>query len=510
MPAQFGVIGLAVMGENLALNLADHGIQVAVYNRTSERTRQFIKGAAAGRPVQPTYSLTELVAHLERPRRVLLMVKAGPPVDAVLQQLVPHLDEGDLVIDGGNSHFRDTERRGEWLAQKGLSYIGMGISGGEEGARHGPSLMPGGPREAYQQLETLLEKIAARADAGPCVTYVGARGAGHFVKLVHNGIEYGDMQLIAEAYDLLRRRAGIPPRQLAEVFDAWNQSELQSYLLEITARIVDFPDDQGTGDVLLDRIDDQAGQKGTGKWTTQAALDLGVPIPTITAAIDARLLSALQGERRRAAEVYRGMVGAGGSEAPDPRFTVPFPVQGNARDNLIEGVRRSLYAARVSTYAQGFALLAAASREYDYGLDLPEIARIWTGGCIIRAALLDNVRDAFRRAPELPSLLLDPGFARAVADRLDAWREVVGQAQRWGIPVPAFSAALAYLDGYRSQRLPSNLLQAQRDYFGAHTYRRTDRPGSFHTVWVQKEEGACPAVPARTEEVAAPHSRVES
>jgi 6-phosphogluconate dehydrogenase len=376
----------------------------------------------------------------------------------------------------------------------------MGISGGEQGARHGPSLMPGGPREAYQRLEPLLQKIAARAAAGPCVTYVGTRGAGHFVKMVHNGIEYGDMQLIAEAYDLLRRGAGIPPPELAEVFDTWNQGELRSYLLEITARIVAFPDDQGTGEVLLDRIDDRAGQKGTGKWTTQAALDLGVPIPTITAAIDARFLSALQGERRRAVEVYRGIVGSGASEAPDPRFTALFPVQGNARDNLIEGVRRSLYAARVCTYAQGFTLLAAASREYDYGLDLAEIARIWTGGCIIRAALLDDIRDAFRRAPALPSLLLDPGFARGVADRLGAWREVVGQAQRWGIPAPAFTAALAYLDGYRSQRLPSNLLQAQCDYFGAHTYRRTDRPGSFHTAWVQKEEGARPAVPIRTAE----------
>ncbi len=485
MSEQFGVIGLAVMGENLALNLSDHGVEVAVYNRTPERTRRFIEGAAAGRPIQPAYSLADLVARLGRPRRLLLMVKAGPPVDAVLQELLPHLDEGDLVIDGGNSHFRDTERRGEWLGEKGLSYVGLGISGGEEGARHGPSLMPGGPREAFRRLEPILRKIAAQASAGPCVTYVGSRGAGHFVKMVHNGIEYGDMQLIVEAYDLLRRGAGIAPGELAEVFDAWNRGELRSYLVEITARIVAFPDDRATGDMLLDRIDDRAGQKGTGRWTTQAALELGVPIPTITAAVDARLLSALQDERRRAAEVYRGMVGAGSGEAPDPRFAALFPVQGGAREDLIEGLRRALYAARVCTYAQGFALLAAASAEYGYGLDLAEVARIWTGGCIIRAALLDDVREAFRRAPALPNLLLDPGIARAVTDRLDAWRGVVGQAQRWGIPVPALSAALAYLDGYRSPGLPSNLLQAQRDYFGAHTYQRTDRPGSFHTEWAR-------------------------
>jgi 6-phosphogluconate dehydrogenase len=488
MPAQFGVIGLAVMGENLVLNLADHGVEVAVCNRTAERTHRFIEGAAAGRPIRPAYSLAELVARLERPRRVLLMVKAGPPVDAVLQELLPHLEKGDVVIDGGNSHFRDTERRGEWLGEKGLLYVGLGISGGEEGARRGPSLMPGGPREAFQRLEPVLRKIAAQTGAGPCVTYVGSRGAGHFVKMVHNGIEYGDMQLIAETYDLLRRGAGIPPDRLAEVFHAWNQGELRSYLLEITARIVAFPDDRGTGDVLLDRIDDRAGQKGTGQWTTQAALELGVPIPTITAAVDARLLSGLQSERQQAAEVYRGMVGARSTQVPDPHFTASLHVEGSARENLIEGMRRALYAARVCTYAQGFALLTTVSREYDYGLDLTEIARIWTGGCIIRAALLDDVREAFRRAPALPNLLLDPGIARAVADRLDAWRDVVGQAQQWGIPVPAFSAALGYFEGYRSPRLPSNLVQAQRDYFGAHTYQRNDRPGNFHTKWAQANE----------------------
>lgn len=497
MATQFGIIGLAVMGENLALNLADHGIEVAVYNRSPERTGNFIEGVAAGRPIRPTYALAELVARLQRPRRVLVMVKAGPPVDAVLQELVPHLEKGDLVIDGGNSHFLDTERRGEWLGTQGVPYVGMGISGGEEGARRGPSLMPGGSREAFDSLESALRKIAAQTGAGPCVTYVGSRGAGHFTKMVHNGIEYGDMQLIAEAYDLLRHGAGMPPAQLAEVFNTWNQGELQSYLLEITAQIVAFPDDQGTGDVLLDRIDEGAGQKGTGRWTTQAALDLGVPIPTITAAVDARLLSALQGERQQAAEIYGGLVGLG--ESAEPRFTGRLLVTEEARENLVKEVRQAFYAARVCIYAQGFALLAGASHAYDYRMDLAEIARIWTGGCIIRATLLDDVRDVFRRAPALPNLLNDPIIARGVADRFNAWRGALGQAQRWGIPMPAFSSALAYLDGFRSPRLPSNLVQAQRDYFGAHTYQRNDRPGVFHTKWAKGDTDGS-ATPDRTGE----------
>ena len=474
MSEQIGVIGLAVMGENLVLNLADHEVSVAVYNRTAERTRKFMEGAARGRPVHAAQSLAELAGRLERPRRVLLMVKAGAPVEAVLEELVPHLEQGDIVIDGGNSHFRDTERRAERLAGKGLHYVGMGISGGEEGARHGPSMMPGGPRPAYDQLESLLKKIAAQSDSGPCVAYVGTRGAGHFVKMVHNGIEYGDMQLIAEAYDLLRRGAGLSPARLAEVFDAWNQEELRSYLIEITGRIVAFPDDQGTGAVLLDRIDDRAGQKGTGKWVTQAALDLDVPVPTITAAVDARLLSGRKDERLKAAEVYRGSAQAGRTPGAD---------QPGAGMELIEGVRRALYAAKICSYAQGFALLAEGSREYDYGLDLAEIARIWKGGCIIRAAFLDRIRVAFRRDPRLPNLLLDPDFAREIGERHAAWRRTIGLAQQWGIPVPALSASLSYFDAYRSPRLPANLLQAQRDYFGAHTYERTDRPGVFHTDW---------------------------
>ena len=487
MLEQIGIIGLAVMGENLVLNLADHGVSVAVYNRTAERTRKFTEGVAQGRPIHAAFSLAELAGRLERPRRVLLMVKAGPPVDAVLEELVPHLEPGDIVIDGGNSHFPDTERRGERLAAKGLQYVGMGVSGGEEGARHGPSLMPGGPRPAYEQLEPLLRNIAAQTDSGPCVTYVGTRGAGHFVKMVHNGIEYGDMQLIAEAYDLLRRGAGVSPVQLAEVFDTWNQGELRSYLIEITARIVAFPDDQGTGDVLVNRIDDCAGQKGTGKWTTQAALDIGVPVPTITAAVDARLLSDLKDERQKAVEVYRGRAGTDSSGVADRAITaVPPSLPGPAKE-VIDEVRQGLFAAKVCAYAQGFALLAAGSRAYGYGLDLAEIARIWKGGCIIRAAILDRIRAAFRGDPGLPNLLLDPDFAREIAERQDSWRRTLGRAQQWGIPVPAFSASLVYFDGYRSPRLPAYLLQAQRDYFGAHTYERTDRPGVFHTHWTQAE-----------------------
>ncbi|MBI2806702.1 MAG: NADP-dependent phosphogluconate dehydrogenase [Planctomycetes bacterium] len=485
MSEQIGIIGLAVMGENLVLNLTDHGASVGVYNRTAERTRKFIEGPAAGRPVRAASSVAELVGRLERPRRVLLMVKAGPPVDAVLDELVPHLEPGDIIIDGGNSHFRDTERRAERLAQKGLLYVGMGVSGGEEGARHGPSLMPGGPRPAYEQLEPLLKKIAAQTDSGPCVTFVGTGGAGHFVKIVHNGIEYGDMQLIAEAYDLLRRGAGLSSAQLAEVFDTWNQGELRSYLIETTARVVAFPDDQGTGDMLIDRIDDRAGQKGTGKWTTQAALDLGVPVPTITAAVDARLLSALKIERQKAAEVYPSRAGTNSNGAADRGISVDPAGLSVAAKEVIDEVRQGLYVAKVCSYAQGFALLAAGSREYGYGLDLSEIARIWKGGCIIRAALLDPIHAAFRGDPGLSNLLLDTGFAREIAGRLGAWRRVVGRAQQWGIPVPAFSASLAYFDSYRSARLPANLVQAQRDYFGAHTYERIDRPGIFHTDWTK-------------------------
>jgi 6-phosphogluconate dehydrogenase len=472
MPEEFAVIGLAVMGENLVLNLSDHGVSTAVFNRTAERTKKFIEGRGAGRNIHATYSLAELVGRLQRPRKILLMVQAGKPVDDQIQGLVPLLDKGDILIDGGNSLFRDTERRFEDVTAKGLHYIGTGVSGGEEGARYGPSIMPGGTRQAYEALEPILTKIAAKTDSGPCVTYVGDRSGGHFVKMVHNGIEYGDMQLICEAYDILRRGAGLTPKELADVFAEWNRGELQSFLIEITAKIVAFPDDQGTGDALIDHIDDRAGQKGTGKWTTQAALDLGLPIPTITAAVDARLISSLKEQRLKAAEIYRSATAPNAATA-DAR----------GRKELIDVVRKALYAAKICSYAQGFAMLAAASQEYKYGLHLGEVARIWKGGCIIRAIFLDRIRTAFQRDPQLPNLLLDSDFSRDINERQDALRRTVGLALGWGIPTPAFSASLAYFESYRSPRLPANLLQGQRDYFGAHTYQRTDRPGTFHTEW---------------------------
>jgi 6-phosphogluconate dehydrogenase len=471
MPEQIAVVGLAVMGENLVLNLNDHGFAVAVFNRTAERTKKFIETRAKGRSIHGTYSLPELVGRLEKPRKILLMVQAGAPVDVVIQDLLPLLEPGDIVIDGGNSLYRDTERRFKDVTAKGFRYIGTGVSGGEEGARYGPSIMPGGTREAYEHLEPILTKIAAKTDTGPCVTYIGARSAGHFVKMVHNGIEYGDMQLICEAYDLLRHVAGLTPPQLAEVFGTWNQGELKSFLIEITANIVNFPDDQGTGKPLIDVIEDRAGQKGTGKWTTQAALDLGQPIPTITAAVDARLISSMKDQRLKAAEVYG-----------KPSLAA---LQGGA--TLVDDIRKALYAAKICSYAQGFTMLEAASKEYEYGLNFGEIARIWKGGCIIRAVFLDRIRTAFERNPGLPNLLVDPDFAREIKDRHEALRRVVGLAIQQGVPTPAFSASLAYFDSYRSPRLPANLLQAQRDYFGAHTYQRTDKPGTFHTEWLAKK-----------------------
>ena len=470
MADDIAVVGLAVMGENLVLNLNDHGFEVAVYNRTAERTKKFVEGEAKGRTIHPAYSLKELVGMLKKPRRILLMVQAGAPVDAVIQELLPLLEKGDILIDGGNSHYPDTERRFKFVAEKGFEYVGSGVSGGEEGARYGPSIMPGGTPEAYKHLEPILTKIAAQTDSGPCVAYIGARSAGHFVKMVHNGIEYGDMQLICEAYDLLRHVAGLSPAKLEEVFTAWNQSELQSYLIEITSKIVNFPDDQGGSGVLIDKIEDKAGQKGTGKWTTGAALDLGQPIPTVTAAVDARILSSMKDQRLAAAKVY-------GKETPKPA----------AGPELVDQVRKALYAAKICSYAQGFAMLSAASKEYNYGLKLGEIARIWKGGCIIRAIFLDRIKNAFERDAALPNLLVDPDFAKEIKERHDALRKVIGLAMQVGVPTPAFSASLAYLDSYTSPRLPANLLQGQRDFFGAHTYQRTDKAGTFHTEWTKKK-----------------------
>jgi len=458
---------MGTMGQNLALNIEHHGFSVAVYNRTAARTREFMERRAAGKNIVAGYTIEEFVGLLKTPRKIMMMVKAGPPVDAVIEQLKPHLEPGDIIIDGGNSFFGDTERREKDLAALGIHFIGTGISGGEYGALHGPSIMPGGPREAYELVEPIFKAIAAKVNGDPCVTYIGPRGAGHYVKMVHNGIEYGDMQLIAESYDLLSRGAGLSAAELHQIFADWNRGELSSYLIKITADIFAKVDEE-TGKPLVDVILDEAKQKGTGKWTSQNALDLGVPTPTTNVAVIARIISAYKEERVRASKVLSG---------PSPKY------EGD-RERLIRALRAALYAAKICSYAQGFALLRAASTEYKYNLPLAEIARIWRGGCIIRAQFLDKIRAAFERDPDLPNLLLDPEFAEAVQSRQDEWRFVVQTAVGLGIPCPAFAVSLAYYDAYRSERLPANLIQAQRDYFGAHTYRRIDKEGSFHTEWV--------------------------
>ena len=467
----FGVIGLAVMGENLALNVESRGFPIAVYNRTASKTKEFMETRAVGKDVKAAYSLEEFVQILERPRKILVMVKAGPPVDAVIEQLKPLLEEGDMIIDGGNSLYEDTERRTRDLeSTTKLGFVGMGVSGGEEGALHGPSLMPGGTEFAYRELEPILTKIAAQVDDGPCVTYVGPGGAGHYVKMVHNGIEYGDMQLIAEAYDVLKNGLGLSNQQLQETFAEWNRTdELNSYLIEITADIFKYVDPE-TGHHLVDLILDSAGQKGTGRWTVLSSLELGVPIPTIYAAVNARVMSAYKDERVAAAK-----------ELPGPGETYP----GDAA-LFVDKVRDALYCSKMCSYAQGMALIAKASQEFNYHISLPESARIWKGGCIIRAGFLDKIRKAFAENPGLPNLLLAPEFKQSILDRQEAWREVLVLANKLGIPVPAFSSSLDYFDSYRRANLPQNLTQAQRDYFGAHTYERTDKPRGefFHTEWM--------------------------
>ena len=466
--SDIGLIGLAVMGQNLVLNMERNGYQVSVFNRTSERTDDFIKGPAAGKNITATYSIEELVGSIKKPRKVMMMVKSGAPVDAVIEQLTPYLEGGDLIIDGGNSFFRDTERRSQALEAPGLNYLGVGISGGEEGALWGPSIMPGGHLQAYTHVEQIFIDIAAKVNGDPCVTYIGPRGAGHYVKMVHNGIEYGDMQLIAEAYDLLHHGLGLSAAELNDVFTDWNQDVLASFLIEITADIFDYEDEE-TGVPLVELILDKAKQKGTGKWASQEALDLGVPTPTINAAVEARILSAYKVEREKAAEIYPGKT---------RRFR-------GDRMNFIEAVKDALYASKINTYAQGMALLATASQEYDYNLNLAEIARIWRGGCIIRADLLEDIRAAYADNPNLSNLLLVPFFRDALVARQDAWRFVMQTAVDLEIPTPAMSASLAMFDGYRRSRLPANLIQAQRDYFGAHTYQRVDRKGTFHTEWTK-------------------------
>ncbi len=470
MAQSFGLIGLAVMGENLALNVERNGFPISVYNRTSATTEKFMAERAGGKNVLPTFSLEEFVQSLERPRRILIMVKAGAPVDAVMGQLKPLLQEGDMIIDGGNSLYTDTERRVKEMEAANLSFIGMGVSGGEEGALNGPSLMPGGTEAAYREIEPIVTKIAAQVDDGPCVTYVGPGGSGHYVKMVHNGIEYGDMQLIAEAYDLLKCAAGLNHVQLHEVFAEWNTTdELNSFLIEITANIFTKMDDQ-TGLPLVDVILDAAGQKGTGRWTVETALELGVSIPTIIAAVNARIMSSIKEERVAAS---KELIGPSGKYEGDTK-------------EFINKVRDALYCSKICSYAQGMALIGKASQElFNAQVDLGECARIWKGGCIIRAGFLGKIKHAFDENPSLPNLLLAPEFKQTILDRQAAWREVIMTAAKLGIPVPAFSASLDYFDSYRRDRLPQNLTQAQRDYFGAHTYERTDKPRgeAFHADW---------------------------
>lgn len=469
---KFGVIGLAVMGENLALNVERNGFPISVYNRSSDKTEKFMAERAQGKNVHAAYTLEDFVQSLERPRRILVMVKAGGPVDKVIEQLKPLLDKDDMIIDGGNSLYEDTERRTRDLESTGLGFMGMGVSGGEEGALWGPSLMPGGTEGSYKELEAILTKIAAQVDDGPCVTYIGPGGAGHYVKMVHNGIEYGDMQLIAEAYDLLKNAVGISNEQLHEIFAEWNKTpELESFLIEITADIFTKKDVE-TSNHLVDMIVDSAGQKGTGRWTVINALELGVAVPTITAAVNARIMSGIKDERVAAAKELTGPTGK---------------YEGDTQA-MINKVRDALYCSKICSYAQGMALLAAASKEFNYNLNLGESARIWKGGCIIRAGFLNKIKKAFDENPGLPNLLLAPEFKQTILDRQDAWREVVATAGKLGLPVPAFSASLDYFDSYRRATLPQNLTQAQRDYFGAHTYERIDKARGefFHTEWPTK------------------------
>ncbi|EGJ28968.1 MULTISPECIES: decarboxylating NADP(+)-dependent phosphogluconate dehydrogenase [Moorena] len=466
----FGVIGLAVMGENLALNVESRGFPIAVYNRTAAKTEKFMAERAQGKDVKAAYSLEEFVQALERPRKILVMVKAGKPVDAVIEQLKPLLEPGDMIIDGGNSLYQDTERRTKDLEATGLGFVGMGVSGGEEGALNGPSLMPGGTSSAYQDLEPILTKIAAQVDDGPCVTYIGPGGAGHYVKMAHNGIEYGDMQLIAEAYDVLKNALGLDHKQLHEVFAEWNTTdELNSFLIEITADIFKYIDPDTNGP-LVEMILDAAGQKGTGRWTVVSSLELGVSIPTIYAAVNARVMSSFKDQRVAAAKEITGPVGK---------------YDGDVKA-FITKVRDALYCSKMCSYAQGMALLSRASEEFNYNLNLSEVARIWKGGCIIRAGFLDKIKNAFNQNPQLPNLLLAPEFKQTILDRQDGWRDVLAVSNKLGIPVPAFSASLDYFDSYRRDRLPQNLTQAQRDYFGAHTYERLDKPRGefFHTDWM--------------------------
>ena len=480
----FGVVGLETMGRNIAQNIERNGFAVAVYNRTYAKTQDFMNEHAKGKNFKSAQTIDQFVALLEKPRRILLMVKAGQPTDSTIESIRPHLEPGDVLIDGGNSLFTDTERREAALQPTVVKFFGMGVSGGEEGALLGPSIMPGGDREAYKHLEPVLSKIAAKApaDGAPCVTYCGSRGAGHFVKMIHNGIEYGDMQLIAEAYDLLKNIAGLNNAQLKEVFDQFNASELRSFLIDITTKVINFTDPAGTGKPLIDLIQDKCGMKGTGTWAIKAALDLQIPVPTMAAAVDAREISMLQSQRQAADKILPGPA--------SPKFA------GDVK-SFIADVKAALYCSKICSYAQGMALLAAANLPenpagryevgggygYNFGIQLDQIAKIWRAGCIIRADFLDDITKAFQANPKLANLLLADKFKQAVTTQMPAWRRVVRWGIEFGVATPAFSASLAYYDAYRRARLPGNLIQAQRDFFGGHTYLRTDKPGAWHCEW---------------------------
>ena len=465
--ADIALIGLAVMGQNLILNMNDHGFTVVAYNRTVEKVYHFLANEAKGTKVIGAHSIEEMVAQLKKPRRVMLMVKAGQPVDEFIEHLLPHLEPGDIIIDGGNSLFEDTIRRVKYVESKGLLYIGTGVSGGEEGARRGPSIMPGGSPAAWPHVKDIFQGIAAKVDGAPCCEWVGEGGAGHYVKMVHNGIEYGDMQLIGEAYNLMKTGLGLTPDQMREIFGEWNKGELNSYLIEITRDILAFKDADGSA--LVDKILDTAGQKGTGKWTVESSQNLGIPITLIAEAVYARCVSAMKEERVAAAKKLKG----------------PKPTIKGDQKKFIEAIRQALYASKIVSYAQGYMLMRAAAAEHKWNLNYGGIALMWRGGCIIRSAFLGEIKKAFDKNPKLSNLLLDPFFRKAIKDCQRSWRSVVAMAAKKGIPVPAFSTALAFYDSYRSERLPANLLQAQRDYFGAHTYERVDQPRGqfFHTNW---------------------------
>lgn len=488
----FGLIGLAVMGENLALNVESRGYKVAVFNRTTEKVDDFINGRAAGKNFVGCHSVAELIKNLARPRKVMMLVKAGPAVDTLIEQFLPLLEPGDIIIDGGNTHFADTERRTRYVEEQGFLFVGSGVSGGEEGALKGPSLMPGGSQDAWEHIKPIFQAIAAKVGPNndiPCCEWVGPRGSGHYVKMVHNGIEYGDMQLICEAYLVLQEALGLSNEELYDVFDDWNRGELQSYLIEISRDIFSVKDDLADG-FMVDKILDVAGAKGTGKWMSQLALDLGVPSTLVTAAVYARGLSAQKASRVKASKILRGPMDRLPSDAETLDFdgelseAMRMAADPSMKKEFIEAIRLALYASKICSYAQGFVQLQAAAAEHDWQLDYGQCALLWRGGCIIRAQFLDRITEAFHEEPGLDNLLLAPYFTQAVHRAQFSWRRVVTVATQMGLPVPAFSTALGYYDSFRRASLPANLLQAQRDYFGAHTYQRNDREGTFHTDWL--------------------------